>query len=114
MTARKALAETCVKRASLFCRGAGLLFGDEFPIDLGGVGPEVFEVVEVSAFGREDVQDDVAVVLQNPGPGLAAFNADARAVTARFHQLLDFFGDGSHLASAGGGRDDKKIHDRRG
>lgn len=89
----------------------GQLLGERLPIDLWGVGPEVFEVVEFAAFGGEDVQDDVAVVLQNPRFRITAFDTDTRAAAAFLHQLLDLFGDGTHLTSAGRGRDDEKIHD---
>ena len=59
------------------------------------------------------MQDDVAVVLQNPRFGISAFDTDAWAAAAFLHQLLDLFGDGTHLSSAGRGRDDEKIDDRR-
>lgn len=73
----------------------------------------MFEVVEFTTFAREDVQDDVAVILQNPSFRLAAFDTDARTAPSLLHQLLDFFGDGSHLTAAGGGGDDEEVHDRR-
>ncbi len=73
----------------------------------------MFEVVELSAFTGKDVQNDVAVVLQNPRFRLAAFDADARAAASFLHQLFDFLGNRSHLAAAVGGRDDEEIHDRR-
>lgn len=73
----------------------------------------MFEVVEIAAFGREDVQDDVAVVLQNPRFGITAFDADTRAAAAFLHQLLNLFGDGTHLAPTGCSRDDEEIDDWR-
>ena len=73
----------------------------------------MFEVVECAALGRENVQDDVAVVLENPSFGSAAFDTDAGTAAAFLHQELDVFGDGAHLASAGRGGHDKEIGDRR-
>lgn len=77
------------------------------------MGPEVFEVVKFAALGRENVQDDVAVVLQNPSFGIATFDADPWTTASFLHQLLDLLGDGTHLASAGRSRDHKEIHDGR-
>ncbi len=58
------------------------------------------------------MQDDVTVVLQNPSLGFATFDTDSRAAVVCFHQLFDFFGDGSHLPAAGRRRHDEKINDR--
>lgn len=91
----------------------GQLLGEWLPIDLWCVAPEMFEVVEFASFRREDVQDDVTVVLQNPCFRITTFDTDSRAAAPFLHQLLDLFGDGPHLASTGRRRDHKKIHDRR-
>ena len=91
----------------------GQLLGERFPFDERGVGPEMFEVVECAALGREDVQHDVAVVLENPSLGSAAFDTDAGTAAALLHHELDVFGDGAHLASAGCGGHDKEVGDRR-
>ena len=59
------------------------------------------------------MQDNVAVVLQNPGFGFAAFDTNPRTAAPFLHQLFDFFGDGSHLSTARGRRDDEEIRDGR-
>ena len=91
----------------------GQLLSERLPLDERGVGPEVFEVVEGAALGGEDVQHGVAVVLENPSFGSAAFDTDARTAAVLLHQQLDLFRDGSHLACAGRGGHDKEIGDRR-
>ena len=99
------------------CQASGLflgqLLGERLPIDERCIGPEMFQVVECAAFGREDVQHDVAVVLENPSFGSAAFDTDTRTAAAFLHHELDVFGDGAHLATAGRGGHDKEIGDWR-
>lgn len=93
--------------------GFSELLRDGLPVRHRSVTPEVFEVVEFAAFAGEDMQDDVAIVLQNPSFRLATFDTDARAAASFFHQLLDFLGDGSHLTATRGGGDDEEVYNRR-
>jgi len=39
---------------------------DRLPVDLGGVGPQAFEVIERPCVGLEDMQHDIAIVEEHP------------------------------------------------
>jgi hypothetical protein len=81
-----------------------LLYAD----DGGGGVPEAFEVVEGAFFGGEDVDDDVAVVHEDPagvGLTLAAEGLCAVGFGRLFHRL----DDGLDLAVGGAVGDDEVV-----
>ena len=82
------------------------------PINTGRVSPEMFQVVNLPRFRREHMQNNIAVVLKNPGITAVSFESDA-AGPFGFKNTVYLLDNGVHLAPAGPGRDDKIVDDRR-
>ena len=80
------------------------------PVHTRGIGPEVFEIVELARLGTEDMQDDVAEVMQNPTRILLALDTKG-ARPGRAHHTIDLFRNGAHLPTAGAGGDHEIIDD---
>src|SRR5690348_3760742 len=78
------------------------------PVHARRVRPQLLEGV-VFAGGRvEDVDDDVAVILDDPLAGLVALDGQA-AVPQTVHGGVDFFRDRVDLPAAGAGDEDEEV-----
>ena len=102
--------------ASGAATGSGLGFGrlaeDGLPVDDLGIGPQAFEIVRGPRLGREDVQHDVAVVLQNPVADAVALETET--LRSEFvHHAVDLLGDGVHLSPAVAAADHEEVDDGR-
>jgi len=93
----------------LGCSDAGADCG--LPVDGLGASPELFEGVVVAGFIVEEMDHDVAVVLQDPSAGGVAFDADALFAELIGERAIDFFGYGVQLAAAGARGDEEEIED---
>src|SRR6266550_2044643 len=80
-------------------------------LDDGGVAPQPLEVVVLPLRRREDVDDDVAKIQQDPPPLLAALGAP-RPLAGRPQRLLHRLGDRFDLDPIGAAGDDEEIRDR--
>src|SRR5262245_9602518 len=69
------------------------------PFDAGGVGPEVLQIVEFAGLRAENVQNDVAEVVQDPTRILLPLDSP-RARARRAHHAIDLFRHGVHLPAA--------------
>jgi hypothetical protein len=87
----------------------GLLRGD---FDELGAAPEAFEAVIFAGFGREDVDEEVAIVGEDPLGLFVAFDADGQFAGVLLELEADFIGDGLDLAGIGAGADDEEIGER--
>src|SRR5262249_980935 len=65
------------------------------------VAPQVVEAVKVPRLFVEQVDDDVAVVEQDPTGLLVAFDSLSPIVEIVFELVVDLFADGVHLPHAG-------------
>ena len=79
---------------------------------MGGIGPEMFQVVNFPRFRREHMQDHVAVVLKNPDIAAVSFESDAPGPFA-FKNAVHFLDNSVHLTPAAPGGDDEIVDDRR-
>ncbi len=82
------------------------------PVEAGGIAPDVLERVIGAVLGREDVDDEVAVVDEGPAALLGALDAEL-GLAELLHLLVDLDGDGVALP-ARGRRDDHEVVDQRG
>lgn len=89
------------------CSGSGACL-DLQPFSLS---PQSFKIVELALFGREDVDDEIAVVHQDPAPVVVALGM--RRVRACNSQLLDdVVGDGLSLRPGISGAHDEAVGER--
>src|SRR3954452_10351944 len=68
------------------------------PVDSGHVAPESLELVVVARLLQEDVDDEVAVVDEDPVAVVEALDAQWPRAALLDDLLLDRVGDGAHLA----------------
>src|SRR3984893_5241638 len=66
-----------------------------------GVGPQPLEVVEAADLLQEDVDDEVAVVHENPTGVVETLDAQRGGATGHLDLLLDLLGDRPHLTGIG-------------
>lgn len=83
---------------------------DGFPVDARSFSPEVLQVIQLAGVGREEVNDQVAVVLQQPLARFFSLISDPLRATVLEH-LVDFLCHGLHLPGAGACRQDEVIDD---
>ena len=84
----------------------GLLLGDWHQP---GAAPEALEAIVFAGFGRENVDEEVAIVGKYPLGLLVAFDADGQLTGGLLEMEADFIGDGLDLAGIGAGADDEEI-----
>jgi AraC-like DNA-binding protein len=80
-----------------------------FPIDAFGAGPELFQGVIVAGLVVEQMDDHVAIILQNPRAGGVAFHAIQLLVELFGQRVLYFIGNGVELTSTGAGDQQEVI-----
>src|SRR5260221_12548498 len=80
------------------------------PVDLLGVGPEVFQGVIGPRILVEYMHHDIAVVLHDPPARLVALDAQTLLVL-RTHEGIDLFGQRVNFASARSGHHDEEVED---
>jgi hypothetical protein len=80
-------------------------------IDGFGVTPEALEVIVRARGFREDVNDEIAVIHENPFSGVVAFDA-VRQLAGLFQLFFDLVGDRVRLSWIRGGADDEEIGKR--
>ncbi len=94
------------------CESSARFGEDIFPIDAFRIGPQAFEIVQLARIGQEDVDDDIAPVLQDPRTLFVPFGR-RRFISAGLHQDANFVSQRVHLANIGAGCNDEKVHNRR-
>src|SRR5262249_29422315 len=82
-----------------------------FPVQSRRIGPEFFETVVTACLRVEHMDDDIAVVLNDPLAGLVAFDAQADLALAA-HGRVGFCGEGVELAAAGAAGQHKEVIQR--
>src|SRR5438045_7007570 len=81
------------------------------PVDPWGVFPQLFDAIVFPSLGREQVDDDITVVLHKPLAGLVAF--DGKALLADAMQGgVDLLGEGVDLPPGRAGDEDEKVEER--
>lgn len=70
--------------------------------------PEAFEIVVGAGGFREDMDDEIAVIHENPLGGIIAFDA-RRQLAGRLQLFSDLVCDGVGLAGVGNRADDEEI-----
>src|SRR3954471_16388246 len=68
------------------------------PVDSRGVSPQFLQRVKLTCGGIENMNDEIAIVLDDPSAGFVPFNADS-AITKLRELGIDIFGDGMHLSA---------------
>jgi len=70
--------------------------------------PQLLNIVILTAFGGEYVNDNVAVIQQNPATFLIAFDSDAMIAQFTFKRVIDIIADGVQVSptSATGDQDE--------
>jgi hypothetical protein len=76
------------------------------------VAPETLQAVILAGFGREDVDQQVAVIGQHPFGLVVTLDADGQLAGLLLQLEADFVADGLNLARVGAGRDDEEIGER--
>ncbi len=79
------------------------------PFNARGAGPEVLKVVVLPRLLKEDVHDEVAVIHEDPGCILEAFDPHRRKSMRLLDTPFDLFDQRAHVSPVGCARDDKRI-----
>ena len=79
------------------------------PLHLRGVGPQTFQPVVLTGSGLEEVDDDVAVIEEDPFGLRFAFVAQRFQVEVFAETFFDAFGEGLDMRSGGPGCDNEHI-----
>ena len=74
-----------------------------------GAAPQAFEAVIFARFGREDVDQQVAVIGQHPFGLAIAFDVGGKLAGVMLEPQADFVADGLHLFLIGSGADDEVV-----
>ncbi len=109
--------ENCEKVGS-FLFGRGFLIGRELLVALPrqrdslGSAPKVFECVVLSHFLIEDMDNNRAVVEQDPAAFVVAFDAHSAIAEIVFQAMVNFFADGMKLPATVARRENEVIKNR--
>lgn len=80
------------------------------PLDARGISPQALQAVEVPGGGLEHMDNDIAVVQENPlGLPFALFTKGTPPEGTEL--LLDVFGEALHMGTGGPGDDDEDVGD---
>ena len=75
--------------------------------------PELFESVILARLGLEHLDDDIAVIEQDPTAFVVSFDAVSFIAQPLFVGVIDLFADGMQLPSTRSRDDDEEIEARR-
>jgi len=82
-----------------------------WPINAFGASPELLQRVIAAGLVVEEVNHQIAVILQDPGAGSVAFDADPLFAELLGERVVDFFGDSVELPATGPSGDQEEIED---